>query len=89
MVVPSSGRARCIAVAIAAQKEPDSLSVGSRDTHAVTCSSGSDAASHSASTVVLPNPGGAETSVSFARNPRCSRVMSRARGTEDSRGRGT
>ena len=88
-VAPASGRARWIAVATAAQKEPDSLSLGSRDSHAVTRSSGSDGASHSASTVVLPNPGGAEMSVNFARSPRSRRVMSRARATDDARGRGT
>ena len=67
MVAPASGTARWIAVATPHQKAPDSLSVGSRDTHAVTRSSEADAASQSASNVVLPKPGGAEMSVTFAR----------------------
>ena len=46
------------------------------------------AASHSASSVVLPKPAGAETSVSFDAAPRSSRSLSRGRGTRPRRDRG-
>ena len=52
-------------------------------------SSGAEAASQSASNVVLPNPGGAEMSVTFARALDPVAHEAEARATEDSRGRGT
>ena len=46
------------------------------------------AASHSTSSVVLPKPAGADTSISSAASPWCSRSRSRGRGTSPRRGRG-
>ena len=45
-------------------------------------------ASHSASNLDLPNPAGAETSISFVAAPRSSCAFSRGRGTRPGRGPG-
>src|SRR5204863_9907324 len=62
------------------------LSPRSSDSHAdSTCAS----ASHSATTVVLPKPGGADTSVSFAASAWRKRSLRRLRNTTCRRRRGT
>ena len=67
-----------------AQNDAGSLSRPSSDSHAVSRSPAGPAgpaASHPASSVVLPKPAGAETSVSFDAVPWSSRSLSRGRGT--------
>ncbi len=51
------------------QKEPGSLSPSSRESHATEPCSAERDPSHSASSVDLPNPAGAEMSVSFDSTP--------------------
>ena len=64
------------------------LSPPSRESHAVRCRRSVADDSHSASAVVLPNPAGADTSVSFVATPRSSRSVKRGRWTMPPRGLG-
>ncbi len=64
------------------------LSLGSSESHAEDRASSVEAASHSANSVVLPKPAGAEMSVSFASVPRLSRSISRGRPTTPRRSLG-
>ena len=75
----------CSAAIRYVQKVAGSLSLWSSESHAASRSSAGAAASHSASSVVLPNPAGAETSVNFASAPRFRRSLSRGRGTRPRR----
>ena len=88
MVSPAVGTARWNAVATLNQKALGSLSAGSSDTQTGIRPSEAEA-SQAASSVVLPNPGGAEMSVTLACVARRNRSESRSRRTRDSRGRGT
>ena len=63
------------------QNATGSLSPGSSESHAVTDPSAGAAPSHSARSVDLPNPAGADTSVSFDRVPRCTRSVRCGRDT--------
>src|SRR4051794_14485871 len=74
-----------------AQNAQPSLSPGSSDTHALVASAplAEDDASQSATRVDLPNPGGAETTVSLDRAPRSRSSDRRGRATRPGRGRGT
>ena len=72
-----------------AEPEGDGLVVSRLEGHPYRDqSSEAEAASQSASKVVLPKPGGAEMSVTLARIACLSRSDSRGRRTKDSRGRG-
>jgi hypothetical protein len=71
------------------QKAVRSLSLWSSESHAVKCSGCGADASQAATRVVLPNPAGAETSVSRASIPRLRRSLSRGRATVAARLRGT
>src|SRR5581483_10692385 len=66
-----------------------SLSRWSSDSHATAGPPAETAASHSASSVVLPNPAGADTSVNAASTADPSRAPSLGRATRSRRGVGT
>jgi len=78
---PTPGATVCSAVIRYVQNDPDWLSAWSRESHAADRSPAGAAASHSASSVVLPKPAGAETSVSFDSAPRLKRSLSLGRPT--------
>ena len=63
------------------QNDAGSLSPWSSESHAADRRPAGAAASHSASSVVLPKPAGAETSVSLDSAPRPRRSLRRGRGT--------
>ena len=71
------------------QNNAGSLSRWSSESHATDRPSAGAAASHSASSVVLPNPAGADTSVSADSAPRLRRSLSLGRATEPRRHLGT
>src|SRR5665647_763008 len=63
------------------QKDPGSVSPASRETQATFFGGSVVTRDHSASSVVLPKPGGADSSVSLAADPASSRSSSRDRTT--------
>ena len=85
-LAPTSGAHRCSARNTYVQNVSGLLSPGSSESQATGRSIGRQPFSNR---VVLPKPAGAQTSVSFARNPQFNSAMSRPRGTEDSRVGGT
>jgi len=86
---PTPGTAVWIAVTTYVQKDDGSLSEGSSESHATERSSPSVSPSHSARSVVLPNPAGADTSVSLDSSPRRKRSVSLGRVTRPRRSFGT
>src|SRR5579863_1050503 len=89
---PTPGAAVRSAAITYVQKDAGSLSPRSSDNHAASRSPAGvagPAASHSLSSVVLPNPAGAETRTSLDAAPRSSRSLSRGRGTRPRRDPGT
>ncbi len=81
------GAAPAMAAATYLQKTVGSSSAGSSETHAVRAAS-PRAAIHWATSVVLPKPGGADTSISFDVATRPRRSSRRARSTALGRGIG-
>src|SRR5437016_2776323 len=86
---PMLGTAVCNAVTTYVQNDAGSLSEPSSETHATERSSPDDSPSQSARRVVLPNPAGADTSVSLDSAPRRSSSSSRGRVTRPRRTFGT
>src|ERR1017187_6716555 len=86
---PTLGTAVWSAVTTHVQNDAGSLSEESSESHATERSSPGASASHSARSVVLPNPAGADTSVSLDSAPRRRRTRSLGRVTRPRRSFGT
>ena len=84
-VAPTSGTTVCSAAITYGQKDAARLSLGSSESHAARRSCKGVAASHSATSVVLPKPAGAETRVSFDSPLRLRRSLSLGRVTRPRR----
>ena len=83
-LAPPPGAAVVSAATRYVQNNAGSLSRRSSESHATDRPSAGAAASHSASSVVLPNPAGADTSVSAESAPRLRRSLSLGRATRTS-----
>src|ERR1700737_174052 len=86
---PTPGAAVVSAATRYVQNNAGSLSRWSSESHATDRPSAGAAASHCASSVVLPNPAGADTSVSADSAPRLRRSLSLGRATRPRRDLGT
>src|SRR5215212_8847204 len=85
----TSGTAAWSAVTTYVQNDTGSLSAASSDSHATGCDAPGVGPSHSARSVVLPNPAGADTSVNLDSPPLRRRSVSLGRVTRPPRSRGT
>src|SRR5690348_12598247 len=86
---PTAGKPVFSAATRYVQNNAGSLSRGSSDSHATDRPPAAATASHSASSVVLPNPAGADTRVSADSAPRLRRSLSLGRTTRLRRHLGT